>query len=90
MLTPRLPPQPTAPVVAPPVAPLVNGGRSGHCLQMMMLASDAAEDVPDVAGDTPGDREMEPVVEDAFLAEVERALFTSSAERLSLRRIVRP
>ena len=48
---------------------------------MMMLASDAAEDVPDVAGDTPGDREMEPVVEDAFLAEVERALFTSSAEK---------
>ncbi|ETW78196.1 hypothetical protein HETIRDRAFT_454214 [Heterobasidion irregulare TC 32-1] len=39
--------------------------------------SDIAEDVPDA----PGEAEMEPIVEDAFLAEVERALFTSGAEK---------
>ncbi|ETW78197.1 hypothetical protein HETIRDRAFT_454217 [Heterobasidion irregulare TC 32-1] len=35
---------------------------------------------PDVP-DAPGEAEMEPIVEDAFLAEVERALFTSGAEK---------
>ena len=66
------------------------GGRSGvvrkvarmsHQPERPQTTSDAAEDVPDVAQDAPRDVEMDPIIEEAFLAKVERALFASGADK---------